>query len=232
MEPLEFTRLVQARLGVEADGKPGPKTIAALDKAIPPECPKTEKMTAAIVDHRWVKAIREDLPGGTTMPVIRFLVLHNTAGATALSSINYWRTPEAKGACAHIVIDRDGTIYQCRPFNVTCGHAGVSEWKGTTGLNSCSIGIELANAGDDVPLAKRWSKLPLITAKHKNGGQLREWEDYPAVQVDACMAVSRLLVARYGLEDVIGHDDISPGRKSDPGPALDMAGLRRACGFA
>lgn len=231
MEPIEFVKLVQRRLGVADDGKPGPLTIAALDKALPGKSPPAEKLTATIVDHRWATAIREDVPGGLTMPVIRFLVVHFTNGATALSSINFWRSPEAKGACAHIVIDRDGTIYQCRPFNVSCGHAGVSEWKGTSGLNSCSIGIELANAGDDVPLAKRWTKLPLVTAKHKNGGPFKEWEAYPQAQVDALTTVAKMLVCRYGLEDLVGHDDIAPARKVDPGPALDMKALRAACGF-
>lgn len=182
-------------------------------------------------DHWLDTAIREPLPGGSAMPIRRFLVIHFTSGATAKSSINFWRTPDAKGASAHIVIDRDGTIYQCRPFNTTCGHAGKSKWMGFDGLNSCSIGIELANAGDDVPLAKRWTNLPLVTAKHKHGGPLKEWEAYPAAQVATCEALSKVLVARYKLDAVVGHDDISPGRKSDPGPAFDLKALQKACGL-
>jgi len=155
-----------------------------------------------------------------------------------MSSINFWREPEARGACAHIVIDRDGTIYQCRPFNITCGHAGVSKWKDPktgkeySGLNSCSIGIELANAGDDEALAKRWTKLPLITARHKNGGPIKKWEDYPPAQMKSCEEVSKALVKRYNLDDLVGHDDIAPTRKIDPGPAFDMKALRAACGFS
>lgn len=165
------------------------------------------------------------------MPTRRFLVIHFTSGATAKSSINFWNTPDAKGASAHIVIDRDGTIYQCRPFNLTCGHAGKSKWKGFDGLNACSIGIELANAGDDVALAKRWTKLPLVKAKHKNGGPVQEWEAYPQVQLDSCKAVAQVLCARYHLDDVAGHEDIAPSRKNDPGPAFPMQWLREACGF-
>lgn len=71
------------------------------------------------------------------------LVIHFTSGASGQSSVDFWRTPQAKGACAHLVIDRDGSVIQCRPFNRTCGHAGQSAFKhGYTGLNSCSIGIE------------------------------------------------------------------------------------------
>ena len=71
------------------------------------------------------------------------------------------------GVSAHYVIGRDGTVYQCHPFNKTCGHAGKSEWKGFENLNSCSIGIELANAGDDSQLARNWSGLALTKASHK-----------------------------------------------------------------
>lgn len=182
-------------------------------------------------DH-WLENVkREVIDGGSVMPVRRFLVIHFTSGATALSSINFWRTPAAKGASAHIVIDRDGTVYQCRPFNRTCGHAGKSKWRGFEGLNSCSIGIELANAGDNEPLAKRWTSLPLIEARHKNGGPVKKWEQYPAAQLAACEAVSRALVERYSLDDVIGHDDIAPDRKVDPGPAFPLGQLRQACGF-
>lgn len=183
-------------------------------------------------DHWLDAAKRIPLEGGSPMGTRRFLVIHFTSGATALSSINFWKTTEAKGASAHIVIDRDGTIYQCRPFNRTCGHAGKSTWKGFSGLNSCSIGIELANAGDSEALAKRWTKLPLVTARHKNGGPVCGWEAYPPEQLAACEAVSKALVARYNLDDVVGHDDIAPSRKVDPGPAFPMEKLRQACGFS
>lgn len=182
-------------------------------------------------DHWLEGAIRKPLSGGNSMPIRRFLVIHFTSGASAESSINFWKTPAAKGASAHIVIDRDGTIFQCRPFNMTCGHAGASKWAGFTGLNSCSIGIELANAGDNSSLAKKWSKLPLIKARHKNGGPEIEWEQYPQAQMAACVAVSKALVERYKLDDIVGHEDIAPARKNDPGPAFKMKELREACGF-
>jgi N-acetylmuramoyl-L-alanine amidase len=182
-------------------------------------------------DHWLAEAIRLPLPGGAVMPVRRFLVLHFTSGATARSSVDFWKTPAAKGASAHIVIDRDGTIYQCRPFNRTCGHAGKSTWRGFSGLNACSIGIEMANAGDDEALARKWSRMPLLKERHKNGGPACEWERFTAEQLAACEAISKALVARYHLDDVIGHDDIAPDRKNDPGPAFPMQHLREACGF-
>lgn len=188
-------------------------------------------------DHWLDTAVREVIPGGNVMPIRRFLVIHFTSGASAKSSINFWRTPDANGASAHLVIDRDGTVYQCRPFNRTCGHAGKSEWRDPkskaryTGLNACSIGIELANAGDNDALFKKWAVAGTVRAKHKNGGALQDWEVYPDAQLKACEEMSKLLVSRYHLDDVVGHEDIAPDRKNDPGPAFPMGKLREACGF-
>ncbi len=189
-----------------------------------------------ITDDHWLDvAKRVPLPGGSEMPTRRFLVIHFTAGASARSSIDFWKTPEAKGASAQIVIDRDGTIYQCRPFNRTAGHAGASSWRDPktrrqfAGLNACSIGIELANGGDSYPT--KFSTLEPVTARHKNGGPITRWERYTPEQIAAVTELSRVLVARYHLDDVVGHEDIAPNRKNDPGPAFPMQQLREACGF-
>lgn len=192
-----------------------------------------------VTDLHWLDEGKQDiLPGGSPMPVRRFLVIHFTSGATAQSSINFWKTTEAKGACAHLVIDRDGTVTQCRPFNRTCGHAGKSKWKGFDGLNSCSIGIELANAGDGAnedgtAFGSHRFRCPagVKKAKHKNGGPATWWEVYPEAQVAKCIEVAQTLVNRYNLDDVIGHEDIAPDRKNDPGPLFPMQKLREACGF-
>ena len=185
-----------------------------------------------INDQHFIEGIKRDvLSGGSEMPIRRFLVIHFTSGASGQSSINFWKTPAAKGASAHLVIERDGTVIQCRPFNRTCGHAGKSNWRGFDGLNACAIGIELANAGDDAKLGRKWSKLPPVKARHKNETATKEWEAYPEAQVQACIEVAKALVARYKLDDVIGHEDIAPNRKNDPGPAFPMGRLRLACGF-
>lgn len=183
--------------------------------------------------HMLEGAILEPVSGGAAMPTRRFLVIHFTAGASGISSINYWRS--SRKASAHIVIDRDGTIYQCRPFNRTAGHAGRSKWtdprtgKHYNGLNACSIGIELANGGSSYP--DKFSALDPTHAEHKHGGGKRDWETYTKAQLEACEEVSKALCQRYNLDDVLGHEDCSPGRKSDPGPAFPMQSLRNACGF-
>lgn len=194
-------------------------------------------------DHWLESAKRLKYPSGQPMTIRRFGIAHFTDGATAESSVDFWRSPAARGAEAHVVIDRDGKIYQIRPFNEQCDHAGASVWKDPNsginyvGLNRCSIGIEFANGGFDDPErdAFDWAKkLPgfrSIRAKHKNENVFRSWECYPLVQVNAGIEVFKAIVDRYKLDDVCGHEDISPTRKVDPGPAFPMDELRKACGF-
>jgi len=195
--------------------------------------------------HYLDTAIKDVLPGGEPMNVRRFLVIHFTGGWTAQSSIDFWRTKAAKGANAHLIIDRDGTTFQCRPFNRTAGHAGVSRWTDPKtgivyrGLNSCSIGIELANCGDlarstypqTMPIGFAGEPIPRYRGRHKNGGQTKDWETYDKRQLDAVLAIGRLLCTRYKLDDVVGHDDIAPERKNDPGPAFPMTEIRGALGY-
>jgi N-acetylmuramoyl-L-alanine amidase len=195
-------------------------------------------------DHRLDDATPAILEGGSAMPIRRLLVIHFTSGMSAQSSIDFWNSPEAHGACAHIIIDRDGTVFQCRAFDRTAGHAGVSRWKDPTdgiriGCNAFSIGIELANAGNDVSGSveepKAFGRHPCeagaIRAKHKNGGPVELWEKFPTAQLEACFAVAKALVERYHLDDVVGHEDIAPERKDDPGPAFPMQELRENVGF-
>ena len=192
----------------------------------------------------WLDGVkRMPIPGGQVLNLRRFLIIHFTDGATAESSVSWWKNPKARGSNAHIVIDRDGSVIQCRPFNRTCGHAGKARWRDPkTGLlfaslNSCSIGIELANGGADEPgpdgfdWAKKQPGFQVIKAAHKHGGPVREWEAYPAAQLASCDAVSLALVDRFNLDDLVGHEDISRGRKTDPGPAFPMAAARAKCGF-
>ena len=185
--------------------------------------------------HLLAQATQRIIPGGADLPIRRFLVIHFTAGASAQSSIDYWNQL-ANGVCAHIVIDRDGTIYQCRPFNRTAGHAGPSRWRDPntgklyTNINKCAIGIELANGGDSYPT--KFSKLLPTHARHKNGGPAKDWETYPAIQLENCFRLAAALVARYKLDDILGHDDCAPDRKNDPGPAFPMLDLRQYCGFS
>lgn len=170
--------------------------------------------------------------GGIYRP--EYLVMHYTAATTAESAISWFKTPIAQ-ASAHLVIGRDGAVTQCAPFNVVTWHAGKSQWKGIIGLNKSSIGIELVNAGKLVKVGDRFicavdrkviDPDDVIKATHKNETTENYWQEYTARQMEVTFEISALLVKQYSLKDVIGHEDISPIRKSDPGPAFPMASLR------
>lgn len=165
----------------------------------------------------------------------RWLVMHYTAGGSAEESIG-WLANKAAKASAHIVIARDGTITQMVPFNRVAWHAGKSKWEDVDGLNSHSIGIELDGFGIVGDSDGPWrspggSAVPaadVLVATHKNETARRGWARYPQAQLDVARELATLLVRQYGLKDVIGHEDIAPGRKQDPGPAFPMASFRAA----
>ncbi|WP_322053786.1 N-acetylmuramoyl-L-alanine amidase [Paraburkholderia bannensis] len=138
---------------------------------------------------------------------IRFLVLHYTEGDEPTSLEELTR----ENVSAHYLVPehpplRDGkpVVLQLVPESQRAWHAGVSEWQGTTELNAASIGIENVNSGPhDTP-------------------QGRTWAPWPADQVAAIIALSKDIVTRYGIPPtrVVGHSDIAPQRKIDPGAAF------------
>ena len=169
--------------------------------------------------------------GGDLSP--RYLVFHYTAGKSAKSSIDWLTNPESQ-ASAHLVVARNGRVTQLAPFNVKAWHAGISHWDGLSGLNSYSIGIEMDNAG---PLKKVGDKYQawfgtlygedqVIYGKHKLDDQPRWWHAYKEVQILKALELAQLLVRHYGLKDVVGHEDIAPSRKRDPGPAFPLEHIR------
>jgi N-acetylmuramoyl-L-alanine amidase len=163
----------------------------------------------------------------------QFLVIHYTAGSSFESSVD-WLTDKAAKASAHLVIGRGGEIAQLADFNARTWHAGVSTWLGLSGLNSHSIGIELDNVGHLERVSDGWLSSfqgvypdsDVIEAIHKNGHEPKGWQRYTQIQISTLIAVAGALVDAYGLKDVIGHDDIAPSRKSDPGPAFPMDMVR------
>ena len=164
----------------------------------------------------------------------KYLVVHYTAVTTAKSTVNWFKRPEAN-VSAHLLIDRDGAITQFVPFNIKGWHAGRSRWGALSGLNSHSIGIEFVNGGKLMQNNTSWfcpldrKKVPasqVIQAMHKHEQKLEAWHDYTEAQLETAMEIGALLVKEYGLQDVLGHDDISPFRKKDPGPAFPIESVR------
>ena len=134
------------------------------------------------------------------------LVLHYTGMRSAEAALARLSDPAAK-VSAHYLIDEDGTVVALVPEELRAWHAGLSWWQGRTGLNDVSIGIELVNPGHE------WGYRP-----------------FPAAQMAALVELARGLVRRWAIppERVLGHSDIAPARKEDPGELFDWPMLARA----
>lgn len=164
----------------------------------------------------------------------RFVVIHYTAGTTAAGAIGWMCDPASK-VSAHLVIDRtNGAVTQLVPFDRIAWHAGRSIWQGTDDLNRCAIGIELDNAGKLERRDGGWRStagvaIPdadVVVATHATETEPAGWHRFTPVQLAALDAVVLALHAAYPIEAILGHDEIAPGRKLDPGPAFPIAALR------
>jgi N-acetylmuramoyl-L-alanine amidase len=176
--------------------------------------------------------------GGAIAP--RFLVIHYTAGSSAAGTISWFSHPASR-VSAHLVIGRDGAVTQMVPFNHEAWHAGQSRWGSVSGLNRHSIGIELDNAGRLIrsggnwvsPLTRRiFPDSEVTVAPHKNdppGTPPCGWHAYTPQQIEAALECGTALVKHYRLADVLGHDDIAPGRKCDPARTSPWNRSVRAC---
>jgi N-acetylmuramoyl-L-alanine amidase len=161
------------------------------------------------------------------------IVIHYTAGSSAASSANYLCRDEIK-ASAHIVIGRNGEIYQLVPFDTIAWHAGTSAYGGRTMLNKYSVGIELANAGVLIKTGNEYqawfgTKYPasdVVYATHRNETKPRYWQAYTDKQIEVCRDVCEALINKFAIKDIVGHEEIAPGRKQDPGPAFPLDSFR------
>lgn len=130
---------------------------------------------------------------------IDILLLHYTGMPTAAAALERLCTPEAK-VSAHYLIDEGGRITRLVAEGKRAWHAGVSSWAGITDINSRSIGIELVNPG------------------HEFG-----YRRFPADQIRALAALAGEIVTRHPIpaRRVLGHSDVAPARKTDPGELFD-----------
>lgn len=169
--------------------------------------------------------------GGQMVP--DSIIIHFTAGRSADSSVTWFKNPEAN-ASAHLVIGQDGKIIQMVEFNRKAWHAGVSRWADRSGFNNFSIGIELDNPGRLTKVndryyawfGKEYLRDAVLEARHKHEKEMSYWHIFPEKQMDACLKVCKLIMQHYNIREVLGHDDIAPLRKNDPGPAFPMESFR------
>lgn len=139
-----------------------------------------------------------------TLPVT-MLVLHYTGMKSGAEAIAWLANPASK-VSAHYTVDEDGTVVHMVREEQRAQHAGLSYWRGITDCNSASIGIEIVNPGHE------WGYRP-----------------FPEAQMDALVPLVAEIVKTYGIEprNVVGHSDVAPARKMDPGELFDWERLAR-----
>lgn len=145
----------------------------------------------------------DDRPAGQAVDM---LVLHYTDMDSAEASAARLCDPAAQ-VSAHYLIDEDGTVFALVPEGKRAWHAGVSFWRGETAINARSIGIELQNPG------------------HSLG-----YRAFPEAQIAALIALCQGILARHPIapRNVVGHSDVAPDRKIDPGELFPWARLAAA----
>lgn len=140
---------------------------------------------------------------------VQFVVLHYTSSDLPHSL----QTLTDKGVSSHYLIGAEPpTIYRLVEEERRAWHAGDSQWRGRTWLNASSIGIELVNPGyQETPAG-------------------RQWYAYPEAQIDQLIVLLKDIQQRHQLpiDSIIGHSDIAPQRKVDPGPLFPWKRLADA----
>lgn len=151
-------------------------------------------------------AFQADYPGATVAPSPNhgervdgrppdMIILHYTGMPSADGALQWLRSEESQ-VSSHYFVHEDGRVLQLVAESRRAWHAGKSQWKGETDVNSCSIGIEIANPG------------------HPGG-----LPDFPDAQIAAVVELCRNCGQRWGIapERVLAHSDVAPVRKVDPG---------------
>ena len=134
---------------------------------------------------------------------VDILLLHYTGMRSAAEAIGRLRDPIAR-VSSHYVVEEDGLVWQLVPEDRRAWHAGVSHWRGHHTLNGRCVGIEIVNPGHE------WGYRP-----------------FPALQMAAVCELCLGILSRHPIpaRNVVGHSDVAPDRKDDPGELFDWRGL-------
>jgi N-acetylmuramoyl-L-alanine amidase len=151
-----------------------------------------------------IEAPSPNLDARTKVPDM--LVLHYTGMESGEAALARLRDPEAR-VSSHYMVEEDGRIFRLVPEERRAWHAGVSFWKGEEGVNHASIGIEIVNPG------------------HEFG-----YRPFPQAQIDAVIALVADIRTRWSIDDgrILGHSDVAPARKQDPGELCPWKQLAHA----
>jgi N-acetylmuramoyl-L-alanine amidase len=134
------------------------------------------------------------------------IILHYTGMRTGEAALERLRDPESRVSC-HYLVEEDGRIFRLVPEERRAWHAGKSWWKGETDCNSASVGIEIVNPG------------------HEFG-----YRPFPAPQIASVIELVGDIRTRWQVPDsrIIGHSDVAPNRKEDPGELFPWKELAAA----
>ena len=134
---------------------------------------------------------------------IDMLILHYTGMRSAREAVDRLRDPGAR-VSSHYVVDEDGGVLRLVPEERCAWHAGVSWWRGHAELNSRSIGIEIVNPGHE------WG-----------------YRDFPVLQLAVVCDLCLVILSRHAIpaRNIVGHSDVAPDRKEDPGEKFDWHSL-------
>lgn len=137
---------------------------------------------------------------------VSLIILHYTGMRDGPAALARMCDPEAQ-VSAHYMVEEDGRIFQLVDEADRAWHAGVSTWNGEQDINSASIGVEIVNGGHDFGLP-----------------------EFPPSQITQVITLVQALRARWSIppENVIGHSDIAPDRKADPGERFPWRQLAQA----
>ncbi len=129
------------------------------------------------------------------------LLLHYTGMESMEAARDRLSDPESK-VSAHYLVDEDGHVFDLVPDDKRAWHAGLSYWDHECDINSLSIGIEIVNLG------------------HEFG-----YQDFPQEQMQAVLKLCQNVMSKYNITYVLGHSDVAPERKIDPGEKFNWKWL-------
>ena len=134
---------------------------------------------------------------------IDMLVIHYTGMKSAKAALDRLCDPQAK-VSAHYIIDEDGDVIPLVDESKRAWHAGIASWRGKSDINARSVGVELVNPGHDFG-----------------------YQNFPKSQMAALIDLLLGILSRHSIpaRNVVGHSDVAPSRKIDPGERFDWAGL-------
>ncbi|MCF6214937.1 MAG: N-acetylmuramoyl-L-alanine amidase [Emcibacter sp.] len=149
-----------------------------------------------------------DRPEGSE---IKYLILHYTGMHTGKAALDRL-CDEAAKVSAHYLIEEDGRVFPLVPEDKRAWHAGRSSWEGERDINGHSIGVELVNPGHDSP------------------GYKGDYRPFPEAQMTALIELCHGILTRHDIKPwhVLGHSDVAPTRKCDPGELFDWQRLAEA----